>query len=100
MESRNVSLFEDVFPSKEELGLSKRKLETVNKNSQVQNKDSEIELRRSKRARIEKYFVLDCLTYMPEGEPQTYKAAVNSTEDVMWKEAIKSEIDFILQNHT
>ncbi|RVW85618.1 Retrovirus-related Pol polyprotein from transposon TNT 1-94 [Vitis vinifera] len=34
------------------------------------------------------------------GEPQTFKEAVNSTEGLMWKEAIKSEIDSILQNHT
>ncbi|RVX22336.1 Retrovirus-related Pol polyprotein from transposon TNT 1-94 [Vitis vinifera] len=33
-------------------------------------------------------------------EPQTFKEAVNSTEGLMWKEAIKSEIDSILQNHT
>ena len=37
---------------------------------------------------------------MLEGEPQTYKEAVNSTESLMWKEAIKSEIDSILHNHT
>ncbi|WJZ94150.1 hypothetical protein VitviT2T_013032 [Vitis vinifera] len=45
-------------------------------------------------------------TYMLEssnlwhGEPQTFKEAVNSTEGLMWKEVIKSEIDSILQNHT
>ncbi|WJZ99453.1 hypothetical protein VitviT2T_017897 [Vitis vinifera] len=33
-------------------------------------------------------------------EPQTFKEAVNSTEGLMWKEAIKSEIDSISQNHT
>ncbi|RVW75988.1 Retrovirus-related Pol polyprotein from transposon TNT 1-94 [Vitis vinifera] len=37
---------------------------------------------------------------MLEGEPQTFKEAVNSIEGLMWKEAIKSEIDSILQNHT
>ena len=37
---------------------------------------------------------------MLEGEPQTYKEAVNSTESLMWKEAIKSEIDSIPHNHT
>ena len=37
---------------------------------------------------------------MLEGEPQTYKEAVNSTKGLMWKEAIQSEIDSILQNHT
>ena len=37
---------------------------------------------------------------MLEGEPQTYKEAVNSMESLMWKEASKSEIDSILHNHT
>ena len=102
MELRNASFFEDVFPCKfkEELGSSKRKLETINENSQNQNEDSEFELRHSKRARIEKYFGQDFLTNMLEGEPQTYKEAVNSIEGLMWKEAIQSEIDSTLQNHT
>ena len=42
------------------------------------------------------------LTYVLEGEPQTLKEAVNFTitEGLMWKEAIKSEIDSILHNQT
>ena len=38
-------------------------------------------------------------TYVLEEEPQTFKEAMNSTEGLMWKEAIESEIDFILHNH-
>ena len=58
MELRNASFFEDVFPcnSKEETGSSKRMLETIDENSQDQNKDSEVEPRCSKRARGEKSF--------------------------------------------
>ena len=37
---------------------------------------------------------------MLEGEPRTFKEAVNSTEGLMWKEAIKSENYSILHNHT
>ena len=37
---------------------------------------------------------------MLEGEPCTFKEALNSTYSPLWKEAIKSEIDSILQNHT
>ena len=37
---------------------------------------------------------------MLEGEPRTFKEAMNSTEGLMWKEDIKSEIDSILHNHT
>ena len=102
MESRNASFFEDVFPygSKEKPSSSKRVLETIHENSQDEDTDGEVEPRRNKRARTEKSFGLDFLTYMLEGEPQTYKEAVNSTESLMWKEAIKSEIDSILHNHT
>ena len=78
MESRNASFFEDVLP-----GLSKRKLETINENSQGQNEDSKVEPRCSKRARIEKYFGPDFLTYMLEGEPQTHKETVNSAKGLM-----------------
>ena len=37
---------------------------------------------------------------MLEGEPRTFKKAVNSTEGLMWREVIKSETDSILHNHT
>ena len=37
---------------------------------------------------------------MLEGESRTYKEAVNSTEGLMWEEAIDSEIESILHNHT
>ena len=37
---------------------------------------------------------------MLKGEPQTFKEVVNSTESLMWKEVIQSEIDSMLQNHT
>ena len=75
-------------------------LETIHENSQDEDTDGEVEPRRSKRARTEKSFGPDFPTYMLEWEPQTYKEAVNSTESLMWKEAIKSEIDSILHNHT
>ena len=71
MELRNESFFEDVFPckSKEESSSSKRVLETINENSKDQDKDGEVEPRRSKRARTKKYFGLDFLTYVLEREP-------------------------------
>ena len=75
-------------------------LETIYENSQDENKDSEVEPKRSKKVRIEKSFSLDFLTYVLEGEPQTFKEAMNSLESLMWKEAIQSEIDSIQQNHT
>ena len=102
MELRNASFFKDVFPckSKVEPNSSKRAFEIINENSQDENDNGEVELRRSKRARVEKSFSPDFLTYMLEEEPQTYKETVNSTEGLMWKEAINSEIESILHNHT
>lgn len=47
-----------------------------------------------------KIFWSDFLTYMLESEPQCYQEAVKSSEGPQWKEAIKSKIDSILQNHT
>ena len=65
MESRNASFFKDVFPCKlKESSSSKCKLETINEDSQDQKEDSEVELKISKRARIEKSFCSDFLTYM------------------------------------
>ena len=37
---------------------------------------------------------------MLEGEPRTYKEAMNSIEGLMWKEVINSEVEFILHNLT
>ena len=102
MESRNASFFEDVFPCKSKVdpNSSKRAFETLNENSQDGNDTGKVEPRRHKRARVEKSFGPDFLTYMLEGEPRTYKEAMNSAKGLMWKEAINSEIESILHNHT
>ena len=42
----------------------------------------------------------DFLTYVLEGEPRTFKEAMNSIEVLMWKEVIKTENYSILHNHT
>ncbi|KAD4585600.1 hypothetical protein E3N88_23201 [Mikania micrantha] len=102
MESRNASFFEEVFPflEKEHTSSSSPVDEIVHDEVQEQLEAEEVEPRRSKRQRIEKSFGPDFLTYMVEGEPQTYREAVTSSEGPQWKEAIKNEIDSILQNHT
>ena len=104
MESRNASFFEHVFPCKsiEDSSSSKRTYETIVEDSQdhYQNDEIEDEPRRSKRVRTEKSFGPDFLTYLLEGEPQSFEEAMSSSEAPLWKEAIQSEIDSILQNHT
>ncbi|KAL2465448.1 Retrovirus-related Pol polyprotein from transposon TNT 1-94 [Abeliophyllum distichum] len=82
MESRNVSFFEHVFmyKSKEEASSSKRTYETTDQEEQPEEEDDEVEPRRSKRARTEKSFGPDFLTYMLESEPQSFTEVVNSSE--------------------
>ncbi|GJR87318.1 retrovirus-related pol polyprotein from transposon TNT 1-94 [Tanacetum coccineum] len=67
---------------------------------QDQLKEEEVKPRRSKRARTEKRFGPDFVSFMVENEPTSYREAVTSSEGSQWKEAIKNEIDSILQNHT
>ncbi|KAD2805657.1 hypothetical protein E3N88_39034 [Mikania micrantha] len=95
MESRNASIFEEVFPClKKELPSSSTPVdEIVHDDDQKQLEAEEVETIRSKRQRIEKTFGPDFLTYMVEGEPQTYRDVVTSSEGPQWKEAIKNEID-------
>jgi len=107
IESRNASFFEHVFPCNSRV--ESRELEQFhettleneeNDQAPEEEEEQEIEVRRSKRARIEKSFGPDFLTYLLENEPQSFKEAVTSAEGTLWKEAINSEVESILQNHT
>ncbi|KAJ9559825.1 hypothetical protein OSB04_004985 [Centaurea solstitialis] len=103
MESRNASFFEDVFPCLNKEDASALRITPSERNEdhiEEKEEEEEIEPRRSKRARVEKTFGPDFYTYMVEREPQTFQEAVTSSEGPQWKEAIKSEMDSILQNHT
>ena len=66
MKSRNVSFFENVFPclTKESEISYVPDEEVVHEDEQDQSDEEEIEPRRSKRARVEKSFGPDFLTYM------------------------------------
>ena len=48
----------------------------------------------------QKSFGPDIIAYAIESEPQTFKEAISIPEVQMWKEAINSEIESILSNHT
>ncbi|GJY86548.1 retrovirus-related pol polyprotein from transposon TNT 1-94 [Tanacetum coccineum] len=113
MESRNASFFEHIFPclSKEtrssarlddEVVQDKRQRDDndLQDERQDQTEEEEVEPRRSKRARNEKSFGHDFISFMVENEPTSYREAVTSSEGLQWREAVKSEIDSILQNHT
>ena len=57
-------------------------------------------LRRSKRQRKDVSFGDDFYTYLIENEPSSYFEAISSSGTLLWKEAIKTELDFILKNQT
>ncbi|KAH9736282.1 hypothetical protein KPL71_018042 [Citrus sinensis] len=107
IESRNASFFEHVFlcnsrvESRELEQFHETTLENEeNDQAPEEEEEQEIEARRSKRARIEKSFGPDFLTYLLENESQSFKEAVTSAEGTLWKEAINSEVESILQKHT
>ena len=100
IESRNASLFENVFPYKstQESNSSKRTHDTAIDSSQGQQDDDA--LRRSKRSRMSKSFGPNFLTYLLEDESQSFKEAMPSPKAPYWKEAINDEVESILQNHS
>ena len=57
-------------------------------------------MRRSKRQRKEVSFGDDFYTYLIENEPSSYFEAISSPDALLWKEAIKIELDSILKNQT
>ena len=104
IESRNASLFENIFPSKNACDGSSLKRTHDTAPSDIDhesiNDESEEALRRSKRARTSKSFGPDFLTYLLENEPQSFNEAMSTLEAPMWKEIANSEIESIMQNHT
>ncbi|GKC05161.1 hypothetical protein Tco_0996771 [Tanacetum coccineum] len=56
---------------------------------QAQPKEEEVEPRRSKRARIEKSFGPDFVSFMVENEPTSYREAVTSSEWLNGKKPLK-----------
>ena len=110
IESRNASFFEHIFPWKknekfktletEEISSKKRTFDAAMGGSEDHNDNEAHEPRYSKMARISKLFGLDFLTYLLENEPQNFMEAMSSLEAPLWRDAVNSEIESILQNHT
>ncbi|TYK08238.1 ty1-copia retrotransposon protein [Cucumis melo var. makuwa] len=90
---------------------------SVSETVDTSNLRCKLELRRSKRQRIEKSFGPDFLStfivekcdeidcnftnlYLIDEDPKTYQEALNSVDSSMWKETIKSELDSLVMNHT
>ena len=99
MEARDATFFEDIFPYKTRISKEVQISEKPSSSTTIENLESQ-ELRRSKRARVEKNFGDDFYTFLVEGDPTTYKEAVMSVDAPFWKEAINDEFQSIIQNNT
>ena len=58
------------------------------------------ELTRQKEQRKEVSFEDDFYTYLIENAPSSYFEAISSPDALLWKEAIKTDLDSILENQT
>ena len=99
LESIDAEFFEDVFPYKESR-MSAMNKRTRDEPSTLKVQEQDIEPRRGSRIKKPKNFGPYFISFMTIGEPQTYKEAMTSREAPFWKEAINSEVESILQNHT
>ncbi|KAL0373734.1 UNVERIFIED_CONTAM: Retrovirus-related Pol polyprotein from transposon TNT 1-94 [Sesamum radiatum] len=111
-ESRDAEFFELEFP------LNKAHNPLIVSNSSITaSAPSTIELRRSKRRKIETSFGPDFLSvflaenvdkinehvisaFLIDEDPKSYTEAITSIDSSFWKEAIKNELDSIMENHT
>ena len=102
IESRNATFFETIFPYNvaPESKVLKRPLDNTNDDTPIDQEPLVLQPKRSKRVRVATSFGPDFLTNLVENEPQTFKEAMSSPEASYWKEAINSEIESIMQNHT
>ncbi|XP_070020492.1 uncharacterized protein [Nicotiana sylvestris] len=95
----NAEFFESIYPYKTECeSLSERPKRP--REEPKENTPSIEDARRSKRQRTSTSFGPDFVTFLLENEPQTFKAAMSSSYSLFWKEAVNSEIQSILDNHT
>ena len=66
-----------------------------------QNQENlEIELRRSKIARVEKDFGLHYYVFNVDENPLTLQVALLSPDVIFWKEVVNDEIDSLISNKT
>jgi hypothetical protein len=70
--------------------------------SHIQNpvEDDNVTTRKSKRSRTTKSFGDDYIAYLVGDTPSTIEDAYSSPNADFWKEAIKSEMDYIISNAT
>jgi hypothetical protein len=99
IETKNAEFFEHICPLKEKISHTPIINNSPINNNRIDETHIE-EIRRSKRQRKETSFGNEFLTYLVDNDPVTYTEAVSSSDSLFWKEAIKVEIDSLLQNKT
>ena len=99
IESDKAEFFENIYPYKTESESTSERPKRPREESMENILTSE-EPRRSTRQRKSVSFGPDFVALLLENEPQTFKAAMSSSESTYWKEAVNSEIESILSNHT
>ena len=101
IEARDAVYFENIFPFKSRISSDPSYTSST---SDIPSSSSALvtdsEPRRSKRIRILTSFAEDFFTYLVEGDPNSFKEAMDSSESPLWKEAIDSEIKFIMEKNT
>jgi hypothetical protein len=113
MESREASFFENIFPmragstSYNENNYAPRDFIPPNNETHTHtpcNEDNNLVIREaphgSKRQRIAKSFGDDFIVYLVDDVPNTLSEAYASPEAEYWKEAVRSEMDYIMSNGT
>jgi hypothetical protein len=111
MESRDATLFENIFPIRDETSSSRQeyiekdystKSMELNEPTFIEHpeEDRDEAPRRSKRQRTEKSFGDDFLIYLVDDTHETIAEAYSSPDANYWKEVVKSEMDSIMSNGT
>jgi hypothetical protein len=111
MESRDATFFEDEFPMKATHDTSNGQSTIPHEHfipvehteeSDIHNpvEDDNVSTRKSKRPRIAKFFSDDYIVYLVDDTPSTIEEAYSSPDADFWKEAIRSEMDYIMSNAT
>ena len=101
IEARDVVCFENIFPFKSRIPSDPSctpSTSDIPSSSSPPVTDSEP--RRSKRIRTLTSFGEDFFTYLVEGDPNSFKEVIDSSESPFWKEIIDSEIKSIMENNT
>jgi hypothetical protein len=111
IESRDVTLFKNIFPIKETCSSSSYEfVKTAENNDEIvrieqlleenNEKDDNEVTRKSKRQRTVKFFDDDFIVYLVDDTSRTIAEAYESSDADYWKEAISNEMDSIMSNGT